>query len=155
MSYGITGYKLQSGNTVDDFRKAMVDGEDEYQAADFAAEEQGTLHDILIAHGFRQTSPKGREYEREAALVEVINNQIWFTIPYWDDAKDDFELSMRVIVEMHRKTGVVFWDSQEDAVITDKKIPALGFMDGVEKVKQIAQRHQQTPATQKPWWKLW
>jgi hypothetical protein len=152
MSYDITGYKLNGGDTRDSFH-AVMNGESEYQGATLTQGDIDSIDTILIRHGFTKIEPPSlQEYLFRTINVSIISDCVGISMPYWDDAKDDYNLAMTVVTELFKKTGVVFWDTQNGAIVTDAPPSSKAFAYGLRATNDLRDRN---VPPRKTWWKFW
>lgn len=150
MSYGLTGYKLKQGDTIEILAHTMGFGDDEYQSEIFTSKDVSIIEEI-IRRRYGVLSLTKECYYKEIT-INLSENQISFSMPYWEESLKLYDELMECIIEIHTKTGIVFWDCQEDTVITTFA-PRPREMEKI--VHNIPGIVKEMKESKNPWWKLW
>mgnify|MGYP000688445463 CR=1 FL=1 len=82
MSYGLNGFKLRSGDTLEHFREVMSGDEpDDYEAEKITPHDRVVIHELLIETGFRQVGDSS-EYEFNSIQLSISDDVVGISLPY-------------------------------------------------------------------------
>jgi hypothetical protein len=152
MSYGIDGYKLKNGDTLDDFiARHNNEDEEEYEGVRISKIDKEILDTVLKNLGYKRCKTVlNPEYEHGEVQITIFDDRVGISVPYWEKSSGHMNLVYETTVTLGEKIGLIFWDPQVGNVMNSLEKTHHAFKYGVGKTREIEMRENKMP-----WWKVW
>ncbi len=95
MSYEISGYRLSKTDSPEEVRKIFNgESDNEFEGEKFSSQELESIDKLLTTKGFEKHQTENYlNYKFETLQIEVFENEISLTLPYWEEAEENLDFA--------------------------------------------------------------